>query len=112
MISDEKQDAAEVGVAVPLEWGPTDNALIMFANQFGIQIESGALLITVGQVSPPLFSGDPRENLERVRKIERVEIDVLARIAIPVPRAKQLRALLDQMIKNYEENRDQIEGEA
>ena len=61
MISDEEKKT----VAVPLVWGPPDDVPVFFANQFGIQIEAGVLLVTLGQVTPPLFTGDDSASVSK-----------------------------------------------
>jgi hypothetical protein len=103
------EETENAGFAVPLVWGTTEDMPILFANQFGIQIEAGTLLITIGQVAPPLFSGSEQDRIAAARDIERVEIEALVRLAVPVPRARQLRDLLDVMLTNYADHREQIE---
>lgn len=108
MISDEKE-STEVGIR--LAWA-TDDAPILFANQFALQIDQGMLVLIVGQATPPIIIREtPDERVAAARELDHIEIKTLARVAFSPARAKQLRDLLDTMLTNYKQHRDQAEGE-
>lgn len=93
-------------VAIPVLWEGLDSAEIKFVNQMIAQLgppgHEGEFLLTLGQLHPPVLMGSPDENKDKLESLPFVSVGVVAKVAIPVERVRQLRDLLTNMLDTYE----------
>ena len=94
------------GIPVPLLWDGLDSAEIRFVNQMIIQLgppgHEGEFLVTLGALHPPVLIGGPDENKAKLESLPYVTIRVVAKVAMPVARVREMRDLLTKMLDNYE----------
>jgi len=86
----------EQGRLVPVIWVGLDEVPIMFANQFVIQGGGGELLLTIGQLAPPMLLGTEDERRQQAEAISYVPIKPLCRISLTADRLGELIDVLSQ----------------
>jgi len=68
---------------------------ILFANAFFIQASGdGSFVLTVAQAAPPLFSGTPEEQQEKMMQVTSIAGRPLARLALSPAKLKELAEIL------------------
>lgn len=100
-MADEPQDSQEY-VQVPLSWVGLEDITVLLANQFIIQYTDDGFLLTVGQVAPPPLLGSPEEQREQVSQLTFVPVRPLARFNLTERRLRELIAVLQENLSNYE----------
>lgn len=87
-------------IQIPVVWDKAEDVAIIFANQFVGQVgQQDEVVLTFGQVTPPVLLG-PREQQEaQVREIPFVPVKPVARLGLT-------KAGLDDLIRVLNETRD------
>lgn len=93
----------EEGRLVPVVWVGLDEVPIMLANQFVIQGGDSELLLTIGQLAPPMLLGSDDERRQQAEAISYVPIRPLCRVSLTAERLAELIDVLSQ-------HRDLAEG--
>lgn len=84
-------------------WEPLSSGdLAVFANQMATQFTQGQVLLTFGQMTPPLVSGTPEEQMEQMQQAGPVPIRVIGQFAVPVEAFGQMVAALQQTLAAIE----------
>ena len=83
---------------VPIKWVDEDNLHTLAANQFVLTTGTpwDEVILSVGQVSPPVLIGTPEEQLTQVKELDFLPVRMLARFSIPTSVAEGLRDLLNR----------------
>lgn len=81
---------------VPVVWAGLDDIPIMFANQFAIQGDGSELLLTVGQLVPPMLLGSDDERRQQAETISYVPIKTICRVSLTAERLDELIDVLTQ----------------
>jgi hypothetical protein len=87
------------GRAVPLVLVGLEDTPIQYANNFVVQFDDTAFILTIGQFGPPMLLGDEAEQRAQAEQITHVPVKVLARVAMTRAR---LTALISVLQKNLE----------
>jgi regulator of sirC expression with transglutaminase-like and TPR domain len=93
------------GIAVPIVYTSTDDAPILFANQFVVQINQDEFLLLIGQLQPPLLLGTHEEQQEAAKQISHVSVRTVLRVAMTRTRVEELAGLLTQQLAQYDEKK-------
>ncbi len=90
-------------VNLRISWTDNDNLLFTWANQFIVQ-PAGAneILISLGQVHPPLVIGSAEEQQEQLRKLTTVDCKVVSRVSVSLESARQLLTVLQTTLDGLE----------
>lgn len=95
------------GTAVPVLWDGLEDANIAFVNQMIVQLgppgHEDEFIVTHGQLHPPVLLGSEVEKRARLESLPFVTVKVVSKIGIPVGRVRELRDLLDNMLRTYDE---------
>lgn len=95
------------GIAIPILWEGLDSADITFVNQMIVQLgppgNEGEFIVTLGQLHPPVLMGGEDANRAKLEELPYVTVRVVAKVAMPVSRVRELRDLLARMLDNYEQ---------
>ena len=77
----------------------------MFANAFVAQfdVDLGAHILTIGQVSPPALLGTPEEIEHQVAEFEFVTVKTIARLAFSPSRMQELIGVLQANVDQREQ---------
>lgn len=86
------------GVSIDTVWVGVDDLSIQLCNQSIVQNSGGLVLLTLGQVAPPVLSGDPDSQFEQLTKTSFVPIKPLVRVSLTPTTAAELRHILDQVL--------------
>jgi hypothetical protein len=87
---------------VPLIWVGVDDTKILFANQFLGQVHQQDVILTLGQLSPPVLVGTPEERLEEATRLGYVPVKAVARFGLTRQRLAELIGVLQQTAANYD----------
>lgn len=100
-------DADLEGIQIPVLWEGFDDADIYFVNQMIVQLgppgSEGEFLMTLGQLHPPVLIGGEEANKAKLEALPYVTVKVVAKVGLPVSRARELRDLLTRMLETYDE---------
>ncbi len=93
-------------IAVPLLWDGLDAADVRLVNQMIVQLgppgNEGEFTLTLGQLHPPVLTGDEETNRATLADLPYVTVRVVAKVAMPVARVRELRDSLTKMLDIYE----------
>jgi hypothetical protein len=91
-------------VQVPVVWTGAEEVPILFANAFiaQVDVDLGAHILTVGQLSPPALVGTPDEIAEQVEELEFVTVKIIARIAFTSEKMPELISVLQANVDQRE----------
>lgn len=99
------------GIQIPLTWIGVEELPIHLANQFVCQFEQQEFILTFGQMSPPaLLGGTEEERAEQAEQIDFVPVRPLARLAFTETRLRELVAVLEANLRNYEQHQQELRG--
>ena len=88
------------GIAIRVLWDGIENVPIMLTNQALGQVgQQGEVILTFGQLAPPVLAGDPDQQREQAKGIPFIPIKPVARLALT-------RAGLEDLIRVLKETRD------
>lgn len=107
-MADEEIREGREAINVPLEYVGIDEAPLIFANNFLAQAQQDEIVLLIGQVAPPIVTGNREEQLEQLRRIVSVRSQIVARFVFS-------RTRLDELITTLEDIRtrsDQARQEA
>lgn len=99
----EQEDGA---VALPVLWRGLDDQPLLYANQFVVQHQGDELIVTVGQLQPPILLGQPHERMEQARRLSFVPINAVARYAFTRQRFGELIAVLSEHLQKFDAERE------
>jgi hypothetical protein len=98
-------------IQIPLAWIGVEEVPIFFANQAVVQFQQNEFILTFGQMSPPAILGSTEEErAEQAEEIPYVPVKPLARLGLTEARMRELIALLEVNLRNYEQYQQQIRG--
>lgn len=97
-------------IDVPLAWIGTEELPIFLVNQIVCQFNQDEFILTFGQMTPPALLGTEDERIEQAQQIAYVPVKPLARLGFSETRMRELIAVLEVNLRNYEEHQRQIRG--
>ena len=99
------------GIQIPMAWVGVEEVPIFFANQAVCQFQQNEFILTFGQMSPPAILGaTEEERVEQAAQIPYVPIKPLARLGLTEGRLRELIAVLEANLRNYEQYQQQLRG--
>lgn len=99
------------GIQIPLAWIGVEELPIHLANQFVCQFEQQEFILTFGQMSPPALLADTEEErAEQAEQIDFVPVRPLARLVFTETRLRELIAVLEANLRNYEQHQQELRG--
>src|SRR5262249_12009197 len=96
-------------VDLPVSWAPLDDLPITAANAFLLQVASGAegrpaeVLLAVGVLAPPLLGGTAAGQVAQLQRVDAAPVQPIVRLAFSRERAEELRGILDDVIRTWDE---------
>ncbi len=98
-------------IPIPITWIGVEEVPIYLANQFVCQFEQQEFILTLGQMSPPALLGETEEErAEQAAQIDYVPVKPLARLGFTESRLRELIAVLEANLRNYEQHQREIRG--
>jgi hypothetical protein len=94
-------------IELPIVWVGVEDAQILFVNQFLGQIEQQEIVLTLGQITPPVLLGSPEQLTQQVERLSFVPVRTVARFGMTRARLEELIGVLQTTARNFDErNRD------
>ncbi len=94
MASDSKPTSLELKI----RWEPAPDVQTLLAQIFNLGAGPDGVQLTIGQVEPPLLSGDPQERAKQVAGLTEAPVRVLGRYSMSLTRARELHKALGEVI--------------
>lgn len=109
-------DEGDAGfVTVPIVWNAPEDVPILTANtfvcQFDSQDSSGLFILTAGQLTPPALVGTPDEVEQQAREVSFVPVKPILRLGLTPFRLRELVAVLQANLDNWERARTMRQGD-
>ena len=93
-------------IALPLVFVGAEDVPILYANVFVAQFQQDELLLTVGQVAPPILLGDEGERREQAERLSYVPVKVMARLALTRDRMAELLGVIQDNLAAYDDSQE------
>ncbi len=94
---------------IPVLWDGVENVPLVLTNQVLGQVgQQGEVILTFGQVNPPLLMGTPEQQAQQASDIPFVAVKPVARLALTKAGLDDLVRVLQETQKNYEQAQRQI----
>lgn len=90
-------------VAVPLAWTDLDDLDTPLANQFASLFLEEMFVVTVGNVTPPVFLGSEQARKEQAQELPYLPIRPIARFAMTEAKLEAFIDVLQGNLKRYRE---------
>jgi hypothetical protein len=98
MSATDEQQGHPVSIAIE----GADALPILYANAFFLQSSGdGIVVLTAAQAAPPIFSGTPEEQQEKLLQLDTISGKPLVRIAMSLSKAADLVALLQGTLTGH-----------
>lgn len=88
--------------AIPIAYVGFDDQPIQLANSFLVQVNQDEVILSVGQLAPPILLGTPDEVREQAEGVAFVPNKIVARFGMTVTRARELADLLISQVAVHE----------
>ncbi len=95
-------DSTPSSIKVPLAWIDVDDAPITLANSFVGQFQQEEIILTIGQLAPPMLFGNKEEQLGQAEKIAYVPVRTVSRLVLTRQRAVELIKILNETLAKYD----------
>jgi len=79
-----------------------EDSPILFANQFVVQTQDDAILLTVGQVQFPILLGGIEDQIAQAQQLSYLPITVIARLALTRAKIQELSDALQEHIRKFD----------
>lgn len=95
----------EASIEVPLVWPGADELVPQATNQFLAQLVTlrdgtpNELILIAGHVAQPVTLGSPQEQAAMTRALGAVAVKPVVKLSMTIERARELRDLLDRMVR-------------
>jgi hypothetical protein len=100
-LTDASAEQPEV-LQVPIIWVGVDDTQIVFANQFLGQFHQEEVILTLGQIAPPVLLGTPEQRVEEANRLGYVPVKAIARFGLTRKRLGELIGVLQETAANYD----------
>jgi hypothetical protein len=101
------EDPTEKGaITLRTLWRGVEDQPLLFANQFVIQTQQDAIILTVGQFQGPILLGNVEDQIAQARQLGHIPITVVARLAFTRERLGELSDALQEHIRKYDSQRE------
>jgi hypothetical protein len=89
-------------IEIPIVWVGVEDARILFANQFLGQVEQQEIVLTFGQVTPPVLLGPPERLAQQVERLGFIPVKTVARFGMTRARLEELIGVLQATARNFD----------
>lgn len=97
-------------IDIPLVWVGAEEAPILLVNQFLGQSEQEEIVLSIGQMTPPVLMGTREQIIEQARQVSYVPVRTVARLGLTRGRLQELMDVLQQTLANYDRAQQAREG--
>jgi hypothetical protein len=96
-------EETETTLNVPVIWDGVEDVPLVLANQVLGQVgHQGEVILTFGQITPPILQGTLEQQAEQASEIPFVSVKPMARVALTKAGLDDLIRVLQATQKNYE----------
>jgi hypothetical protein len=100
----------QTGVNVPVLWDGVEDVPLTLANQVLAQVgHQGEVILTFGQITPPILVGKPEQQAAQAEEIPFVAVKPVARVALTKAGLDDLVRVLQATQKNHERVQEQLQ---
>lgn len=92
----------ENGVELRVLWRGAEDSPILFANQFVVQTQQDAIILTVGQLQGPILLGELEDQIAQARQLSYIPVTVVARLGMTRERVQELSDTLQEHIRKFD----------
>lgn len=97
------EEEAQQGIPILATWDRVEEIPILLVNQVLGQIgQQGEVILTFGQVTLPILTGEPDQQLQQARETPSVPIKPVARLALTRAGLEDLIRILHLTRENYD----------
>ena len=89
-------------IEVPIVWVGVEDAQVLFANQFLAQIDQQEIVLTFGQLTPPVLLGSPEQRAQQVERLGFIPVKTVARFGMTRARLEELIGVLQTTARNFD----------
>ena len=101
-------------VQARITWEGVDRLPVLAANQFLVQLSASEpqnlvsdIILTVGYLAPPVLIGTEEEQMQAAAQLDHLNVQPVARFAIPLAKATELGQVLQGFLQRIEATREQ-----
>ena len=103
-------EETQKGLHVPVLWDELEDVPLVLANQVLGQVgQQGEVILTFGQLTPPLLLGTPEQQEKQANDIPFVSVKPVARLALTKAGLDDLIRVLQLTQENYERAQMQLQ---
>ena len=89
-------------VDIPIVWVGVEDAEILFANQFLVQFYQQEILLTIGQLTPPVVLGTPAQQVQQAEQLSYIPVNTVGRFGLTRERLQELIGVLQITARNFD----------
>jgi hypothetical protein len=89
-------------IEIPIVWVGVEDAQVLFANQFLGQVEQEEIVLTFGQITPPVLLGSPEQRIQQAGRLGFVPVKTVARFGMTRARLEELIGVLQTTARNFD----------
>ncbi|MBA2713885.1 MAG: hypothetical protein H0U55_10095 [Rubrobacteraceae bacterium] len=108
-IEDRVAEDTQRSLQIPVLWDGVENVPLVLTNQVLGQVgQQGEVILTFGQVNPPLLMGTPEQQAQQAGEIPFVAVKPVARLALTKAGLDDLVRVLQDTQRNYEQAQQRV----
>jgi hypothetical protein len=100
-------DERPESVQIPLVWIGAEEAPILMVTSFLGQSQDDEIVLTFGQMTPPILFGSEEDRLQQVQNIHYLPVKTIAKLGFTRQRLQELTEVLRQTLENFDKGRSQ-----
>jgi hypothetical protein len=89
-------------IELPLVWVGIEDVPILLANQYLGQVQQQEIILTLGQVTPPVLLGSPEQLAQQVERLSFVPVKTVARFGLTRTRLEELIGVLQATARQFD----------
>jgi hypothetical protein len=89
-------------IDIPIIWVGVEDTEILFANQFLGQWNQQEVVLTFGQLTPPVLLGTPEQRAQQVERLGYIPVKTVARFGLTRERLEELIGVLQTTARNFD----------
>lgn len=86
---------------LPIEWHVPENAVSRYATNLTVQHTDHEFIISFFEIDPPLLVGSAEENAKKLKELEAVRAELIARIIVAPGRMPEFIRVLQENLARY-----------
>jgi hypothetical protein len=89
-------------VDIPIVWVGVEDTEILFANQFLVQFNQQEILLTIGQLTPPVILGPVEQQVQQAERLSYIPVKTVGRFGLTRDRLEELIGVLQTTARNFD----------